>query len=258
MPEETITTTKPAPFIEAAGTILTEKLMEQLAPGAAIDYSSFYEVDPATGKPIQVAEETALQEAAYKSAAGLGSLLGPDAYKQYMSPYQEEVIKATEAGLERQKAKAMRDLSAQAIGAGAFGGAREGVARGEYLAAQDVAAQQALAQLRQAGFESAQQQALNQLTAAQGLGQYQQQMGLAQQAQQQAIIDAAAQLEREQAFAPQQQLGFVGQQLTGLMGGYPAQSTFQTTTTPPPSPLASALGIGAGLAGIGGSLGLFG
>ena len=258
MPEETITTTKPAPFIEAAGTILTEKLMEQLAPGAAIDYSSFYEVDPATGKPIQVAGETALQEGAYKSAAGLGSLLGPDAYKQYMSPYQEEVIKATEAGLERQKAKAMRDLSAQAVGAGAFGGAREGVARGEYLAAQDVAAQQALAQLRQAGFESAQQQALNQLTAAQGLGQYQQQMGLAQQAQQQAIIDAAAQLEREQAFAPQQQIGFVGQQLTGLMGGYPAQSTFQTTTTPPPSPLASALGIGAGLAGIGGSLGLFG
>ena len=258
MPEEQVTVTKPAPFIEAAGTILTEKLMEQLGPTGAIDYSSFYEIDPETGKPIQVAKETALQEGAYKSAAGLGSLLGPDAYKPYMSPYQEEVIKATEAGLERQKAKAMRDLSAQAIGAGAFGGAREGVARGEYLAAQDVAAQQALAQLRQAGFESAQQQALNQLTAAQGLGQYQQQMGLAQQAQQQAIIDAAAQLEREQAFAPQQQLGFVGQQLTGLMGGYPAQSTFQTTTTPPPSPLASALGIGAGLAGIGGSLGLFG
>ena len=249
MPEEQVTVTKPAPFIEAAGTILTEKLMEQLGPAGVIDYSKF---------APEVAAETALQEQAYKSAAGLGSLLGPDAYKEYMSPYQEEVIKATEAGLERQKAKAMRDLSAQAIGAGAFGGAREGVARGEYLAAQDVAAQQALAQLRQAGFESAQQQALNQLTAAQGLGQYQQQMGLAQQAQQQAIIDAAAQLEREQAFAPQQQLGFVGQQLTGLMGGYPAQSTFQTTTTPPPSPLASALGIGAGLAGIGGSLGLFG
>jgi len=258
MPEETVTVTKPAPFIEAAGTILTEKLMEQLGPTGAIDYSSFYEIDPATGKPIRVAEETALQEGAYKSAAGLGSLLGPTAYQQFMSPYQEEVIKATEAGLERQKAKAMRDLSAQAIGAGAFGGAREGVARGEYLAAQDVAAQQALAQLRQAGFESAQQQALNQLAASQGLGQYQQQMGLAQQAQQQAIIDAAAQLEREQAFAPQQQIGFVGQQLTGLMGGYPAQSTFQTTTTPPPSPLSQALGIGAGLAGIGGQLGLFG
>jgi len=258
MPEEQVTVTKPAPFIEAAGTILTEKLMEQLGPTGAIDYSSFYEIDPETGKPIQVAEETALQEGAYKSAAGLGSLLGPDAYKPYMSPYQEEVIKATEAGLERQKAKAMRDLSAQAIGAGAFGGAREGVARGEYLAAQDVAAQQALAQLRQAGFESAQQQALQQLAASQGLGQYQQQMGLAQQAQQQAIIDAANLAAQQEAFGGQQQLGFVGQQLTGLMGGYPAQSTFQTTTTPPPSPLSQALGIGAGLAGIGGQLGLFG
>ena len=64
--------------------------------------------------------------------------------------------------------------------------------------------------------------------------------------------------DREAAFADQQNLGFVGQQLTGLIGGYPAQAGYSTTSTPPPSPLSQILGMGAGLAGIGGQLGLFG
>ena len=114
MPEET-TITKPAPFLEAAGTILTERLMPFLDPAQAVDTSKF---------APSVAAETELQKQAYKGAAGLGSLVGPQAYQQFMSPYQQEVIQATEADLERQKAKAMRDLSAQAVGSGAFGGAR--------------------------------------------------------------------------------------------------------------------------------------
>ena len=248
MAEET-TITKPAPFLEAAGTILTERLMPFLDPAQAVDTSKF---------APSVAAETQLQQQAYQQAAGLGSLVGPQAYQQFMSPYQQEVIKATEADLERQKAKAMRDLSAQAVGSGAFGGAREGIARAEYMAAQDIGAAQTLANLRQQGFESAQQQALAQLQAQQGLGSFQQQMGLQQQAQQQAIRDAAAQAAREAAYEPQQRIGFAGQQLTGLMGGYPAQAGYQTVTAPPPSPLQTALGIATTGAGIFGALGGFG
>jgi hypothetical protein len=80
------------------------------------------------------------------------------------------------------------------------------------------------------------------------------QLGQQQQLQSQAILDAQAQAAREAAFEEQQRLGFVGQQLTGIIGGYPAQQTFQTTVTPPPSPLSQLLGTGAGLAGILGNI----
>lgn len=248
---ESVTRTLPAPFIEAAGVTLTEALTPLL--GQKIDTSKF---------APQVAAESTLQQQARTGAAGLGSLLGPSAYQQFYSPYQQDVINTTEAALQRQKQKGLAGLQAQAVGLGAFGGAREGVAAGEYLATQDIGAQQLLANLRQQGFQSAQQQALAQLQAAQGLGQYQQQLGLQQQAQQQAILDAAAQAEREAAYEPQQRLGFVGQQLTGIMGGYPAQAGYQTTATPPPSPLQTALGVataGAGILGaLGGQQGIFG
>ena len=65
---------------------------------------------------------------------------------------------------------------------------------------------------------------------------------------------ALAQAAKERAFEEQQRLGFVGQQLTGIIGGYPAAQRFETTATPPPSPLSQILGVGATAAGIGGQL----
>ena len=239
---ETVTRTLPAPFIEAAGVTLTEALTPLL--GQKIDTSKF---------APQVAAESTLQQQARTGAAGLGSLLGPSAYQQFYSPYQQDVIDTTEAALQRQKQKGLAGLQAQAVGLGAFGGAREGVAAGEYLATQDIGAQQLLANLRQQGFQQAQQQALAQLQAAQGLGQYQTQLGQAGQAQQQAILDAQAQAAREAAFEPYTRTGFVSQQLASLIGGFPAQTT--QASTPPPSPLQTALGIGTAGAGILGSLG---
>jgi len=239
---ESITRTLPAPFIEAAGVTLTEALTPLL--GQKIDTSKF---------APQVAAESALQQQARTGAAGLGSLLGPTAYQQFYSPYQQDVIQTTEAALQRQKQKGIAGLQAQAVGSGAFGGAREGVALGEYLATQDIGAQQLLASLKQQGFESAQDQALKQLVAQQGLGTYQTQLGQSGQAQQQAILDAQAQAARESAFEPYTRTGFVSQQLASLIGGFPAQTT--QASTPPPSPLQTALGIGTAGAGILGSLG---
>ena len=91
-----------------------------------------------------------------------------------------------------------------------------------------------------------------------GLGQTQQQLaqkdigtlsqvGIAQQAQAQAQLDAAARAAREAALEEQQRTGFFGTGVTGLFG-FPAQFNFQRT--PDPSPLQTALGIGATGAGI--------
>ena len=234
--------TKPAPFIEAAGVTLTEKLIPLL--GKDIPTASF---------APKVAAESALQQRARGAATGIESLAGPTAYKQFMSPYQQDVIQATQADLARQRAKGLGALSAQAVGAGAFGGARAGIQRAEYEAARDVSDAQLLAGLRQQGFQSAQQQALAQLEAQKGIGQYQTALGQAEQAQQQAILDAQAAAARESAFEPYTRTGFVSQQLASLIGGFPAQAT--QTTTPPPSPLQTALGLGTAGAGILGSLG---
>ena len=280
MADETITTTKPAPFIEAAGTTLTERLMPLLSPAQAMDTSAYAPT---------VAAQDPLQQQAYQQASGLGSFepflaqagaeataagqfVGPQAYQEFMSPYQQEVIDTSLAALQRERDIARQQIGTQAAQLGAFGGGRQAVQEAEFDAATALGKAQMEGQLRAQAFQQAQQaaqqafqqqQALS--TQQQGLAQLApqlaqqeitglQQLGQQQQLQSQAILDAQAQAAREAAFEEQQRLGFVGQQLTGLIGGYPAQQTFQTTTQQPPSPLQSILGIGTGVAGILGAL----
>jgi hypothetical protein len=66
------------------------------------------------------------------------------------------------------------------------------------------------------------------------------------------VLDAQRQAARTAAYEPLERLGFFGQGVTGLMGGYPAQ--YQFSATPPASPLQTALGLGTGIAGIFGAL----
>jgi len=73
-------------------------------------------------------------------------------------------------------------------------------------------------------------------------------LGALNQAQTQAGLDAQREAARQATFLPQQQLDRFAGQVTGLMGGYPAQT--QQTVTPNPSPLQTALGIGTTLAGV--------
>ena len=77
-------------------------------------------------------------------------------------------------------------------------------------------------------------------------------MGAAQQAQTQAVLNMQREANRMAAYEPYERLGFLGQGLTGLMGGYPQQ--YQSQITPDPSPLASALGIGSTLGGLFGNI----
>jgi len=74
------------------------------------------------------------------------------------------------------------------------------------------------------------------------------QLGALNQAQQQATLDAQREAARQAAFLPQEQLDRFAGQVTGIMGGYPAQ--FQSTIVPNPTPLQTALGVGTTLAGI--------
>ena len=245
---ETTTITRPAPVLEAS---LTNFLKA---------------VDPLVGKTIstaayapKIAAESQLQQDARTAAAGLGALTGPEAFRPFMSPYQQEVIDTTLTEFDRQQAIADTARRDRAIQAGAYGGGREGVLAAEAARGAATARSGLQAQLLAQGFQQAQAAAANQLAAQQGLGTYQTQLGQAGQAQQQAIADAAAAAAREAEFEPFTRLGLVGQQLAQVQpGAFPTQTIGYQPPAAPASPLATALGVGTGIASIGSKLGIFG
>jgi hypothetical protein len=213
-----------------------------------------------------------LQQQARGMAGGLGDYQqylnqaqqysGPQAYQQFMSPYQQQVIDTTLTEFDKQRQQAMAGQQAQAVAGGAFGGAREGVQRAEYGAQtlQDRAALQA--QLLQQGFGQAQQAAGQAFQQQQGLASLQPQLlgsqigamsalGQQQQQQQQAILDAQATAAKEAAFEPYTRFGLVGQQLTGLAGGFPGQ----VQTYNPIQPASASQTLFGSLAGLGGLAG---
>ena len=148
----TSTITKPAPILEGSLTAFL-KSIDKLGAGAVP--STFTGIDTSKFAP-QVADQVKLQTDAAKAAADLGTLVGPDAYKDFMSPYQQEVIDTTLAEFDRQQAIADTALRDRAIQAGAFGGGREGVMAAE--AARGAANNRAnlQAQLLAQGFQQAQ------------------------------------------------------------------------------------------------------
>ena len=227
---------------------------------------------------IQAAQQQAA--AAGTTLGGIAGLTGAPTATQtaaFTSPFQQQVIDTTLAEFDRQRAINEQNIRDQAASIGALGAGRTGVQLSEFQSqsGRDRAALEA--QLRQQGFQQAQaarqQDIQNRFGLAQaqsGLGQFQTglaqqvpalqradvstlgQVGAAQQAQRQAVLDAQRQAARTEAFEPLDRLGFFGQGVTGLMGGYPAQYQFQAT--PPASPLQTALGLGTGIAGIFGAL----
>ena len=258
-----VTQTLPSPYLTGAFTALGERLLPLLSTTAAINTASYAQ---------QVAPETQLQQQARGMAGGLGGYQqyltqaeqysGPQAYQQFMSPYQQQVIDTTLSEFDRQRQIAQQQIGAKAIQAGAFGGAREGVQQAEFGAQslQDRAALQA--QLLQQGFGQAQQAAQTAFTQQQGLASLQPQLvsgqigalsalGQQQQQQQQAILDAQATAAKEAAFEPYTRYGLVGQQLTGLAGGFPGQ----VQTYNPIQPASASQTLFGSLAGLGGLAG---
>ena len=215
----------------------------------------------------------AAQTQAGTLAGQAGQFSGPQAYQQFMSPYQQDVIDTTLKEFDTQAAKGIPSIAAQAVGKGVLGGGREGVMRSEYQATSDRNRAALQAQMLQQGFGQAQgaaqqafqnQQALAQQQlglgqAALGLGGQQQAflgqdigalstLGAQNQAQKQAELAAQQQLAQQQLQQPMTAAQQYGSGVTSLIAGYPGQT--QTTNLPSPNPMMTAIGAGGTLAGI--------
>ena len=243
-------------------------------------------------QPFLQQAQTQAQVAAGLGTQALGQLggvgTGATAFQQdvqdFMSPFQAQVIDATLAEFDRNKEIQEQQIKDQQAKLGVLGAGRAGVQLAEF--GTGAARERALlnAQLLQQGFGQAQaarqQDIANRFglaQATQGLGAFQSglagqqaqlgqatqalqgadisrlgSLGALNQAQAQAQLDAQREAARQAAFLPQEQLDRFAGQVTGIMGGYPAQ--FQSTNVPNPTPLQTALGIGTTLAGIYGAV----
>lgn len=242
---------------------------------ALYDQAASLASQPISLPAIQVAAPSALQQQGFAQAgttgvgqqavgqgitslqAGLGSAFAGPNISQFFNPYQSYVTDE----INRQAAQAQNQLSATAVGSGAFGGGRQGVAQAELERARLGTIGQSQAQGFQTALGAAQNQqqlqAQTGLQAGQQLGQFgaqQQAMqqgdiqsllqagGIQQQLGQQAL-EAQRQTQLQQAYEPYQRTEF----LKGIMTNLPtSQSGITATTAPGTSPLAQAAGAGLG------------
>jgi hypothetical protein len=217
---------------------------------------------------------------------GAGGLMGttgafdPTSYRQFYDPFVEDVIRGTEADLQRQADIERQRIGSAAVGAGAFGGSRQAVAEQELQrnAAQQMA--DTSARLRSAAFTGAQQQAQsafeNQMARGQTAGQIFGQLGQGigqlgtsqaalgeaaqaaasrdvnalfnvgalQQAQQQAEYDVQRASAIEEAYEPFQRFNY----MSDIFRGVPStQQTLTSASTPSPNPVASIFGTAISL-----------
>jgi hypothetical protein len=288
---DTTTTTiaRPAPYLEAAGqsyldlltqkvgqaptaqqltamspqvagqNVLTQQAQQQAATQAGLGALTF---DPTTGAISGIGQGTGI--AGYQPYLQQAqAYTGPNAYQQFMSPYQNDVINTTLSQFDIQAQKGLNPLAASAVGAGAFGGARQGIQQAEYQSQSDLNRAALQAQLLNQGYTQAntlanqayaQQSQLASLQPSLAQSQIQQlgQAGTSNLAYQQAVLDAQRQAATLAYQEPFTRLQALGSGIGGLLAGYPqpafAQSTQQAPST---SPLSSALGAAAGIYGLG-------
>ena len=285
------TLSRRAPFLEAAQENYVDLLTQQVgrAPGTA-GVPTLAELGP------QIAGQNILTQQAQQAAAtqaGLGQLSfgpegqltgagvgtgvagfqpfldqaatysGPQAFQQFMSPYQQQVIDTTLQEFDVQAAKGIPTLQAQAVNAGAFGGGREGVALAEYQTTSDRNRAALQAQLLGQGFSQANQLAAQAQAQQRGLASLQpslvaanvQQLGGAGTAglgYNQALLDAAQQRAQLAYQEPVNRLNILGTGLASQAGGIP----ISTQTTQPGGaggvgPLSQALQTGLTAYGLG-------
>ena len=267
----------PPEFIEAAGKIYLGDLATATGGYKTADLSKAFGQQFVAGQdPLQAQAQTlatqgigAYQPFLNQAAAAqttAGGLTGPQAYQQFMSPYQQDVISETLKEFDVQAQKGIPSIAAQAVSKGVLGGGREGVMRAEYQTTSDRNRAALQAQLLAQGFGQAQQAAQQAFMNQQTLGNQQlnlagqQQQFLGQdvgalstlgaqnQALQQAQLGAQQQLAQQQLQQPLTAANAYGQGVTSLIAGYPGQTT--QVNAPSPSPLMTAIGAGGTLAGI--------
>ena len=285
-------TTRRAPFIEAAQENYVDLLTQQVgrAPGS-VGVPTLGELGP------QIAGQNVLTQQAQQQAAtqgGLGQLTfgtegqvtgvgagtgvsgyepyltqagqysGPNAYQQFMSPYQQDIIDTTLTDFDYQTAQGVPQLSANAINAGAFGGGRDAVAQAQY--ASDAARQRANLQatmlgqgftqanmLANQGFDQQRNLAsLQPSLAASGV----QQLGAAgtgNLAYQQALLDAQQQQNQLAYNEPLSRIQAFGSGIASQASGSPLTTTNQSMGggAQTAGPLSQALSAGLNAYGLG-------
>ncbi len=287
---ETTTISRPAPYLEAAGQTYLDLLTKRVGQApTAQELAAMSPQIAGQGQFTQAAQQAAARQAGLGAltfdpttgavtnvGAGTGiagfepflqqaqAFSGPQAFQQFMSPYQQNVIDTTLAEFDRQRQISAQAIPAAAIQAGAFGGGREGVQRAEFGALSDRNRAALQAQLLQQGFNQAQQAAqlgfaqqgqlatLQPTLAGQQIAQLGG-IGTQNLAYQQALLDAQRQTAQFQFQEPFTRLQVLGSGIGGLLSGYP-QPGFSQTSTPAQqqvSPLSQALSAAAGAYGLG-------
>ena len=225
--------------------------------------------------PLQTQAQTLAQQGigsykdflteAQKNITAQAGLTGPDAYKDFMSPYQQQIIDTSLAEFDASRVGNRQAIQDAAVGTGNFGGGREGAMLGQYDADTTAGRAGLLAQLNQAGFtqagQLAQQAFGNQGTLAQnqfGLSNFQRtgmgqdigalgNLGALNQQQAQANLLANQQAAKTAAYEPYGRLQQYGSGLTGLAGGV---ASAYAEPAPVQSPLSQALSTALGVGGI--------
>ena len=209
----------------------------------------------------------------YTNQAGL---TGPNAYQNFMSPYQQQVIDSSLQSFDSSRVADRQAINDAAVGSGNFGGGREGAMLGQYDADSNFGRSALQAQLQQQGFGQA-----NQL-ASQAFGQQgqlaQNQLGLANQQLNfsnfdrtgmgqdisalgnlgslsqginQANLTANQNAAKTAAYEPYGRLNQYGAGLTGLAGG---MAGAYADPAPAASPLNTAINSAIGVGGLFGKI----
>jgi hypothetical protein len=283
-------------------TYIPERQVAALAPGQQRAIELGYEGVGAYLPMLQAGEATlgagagALETGIGTALSGAQPLIGsmgaydPRSYQAFMDPYMEDVIQQQYRDIARQGDIQGQQIRGAAVRGGAFGGSRQAVAEQEL--ARNVAEQQARtgAQLRSAGFGTAQQMAQNafqnqmarQQSAAQIFGQLGQGIGslgsaLAKTGLSQAALGETAQTAQQRDINALLSLGGLEQQqaqslmeaqratelerqyepyqrisfMSDIFRGVPStQTTLTSQTAPSPSTISQIAGLGVGLAGL--------
>jgi hypothetical protein len=153
---------------------------------------------------------------------GLKPFTGAD-IQEFMNPYEQQVIQGTLGDIEQSRQMAALQTANQASAAKAFGGSRYGVQQSLTDAAALQQAAKTAAQMRQAGYATATQTAMNARNLGLQGAQTVMGAGSARQQLEQARLDAARNIGLQKLGVVQSALGMQ----PGNLGGTTSQPTYQ-------------------------------
>jgi len=255
--------------------INTDRLAPQLAGQNALQTQA----SSLAGSGVGAYQPYLNQAGAFDTTAGTqagtaAGFTGPQGYNAFTSPYQQDVINETLAAYDAQAGAGITNIGLNAAKSGNLGGGREGVMRANYQTDSDLNRALLQAKMLNEGFTQSNQfanQAFNQnLQLSDQYGQFgdtQRNManqigdlqtadinqlgkiGGLNQLQDQAVLDQVTEQNRLETYEPYERLNTYGSGVASLFSGN-APFGNQSTVTPNPTPLQTALGTGSVLSGI--------